>query len=466
MNDKVLNIHHNLILSAFTVMGDVLICIALYCMFCKVSGHILEDDFMQSVVVVAAIYFSCVINGGVILYKRNVKDFQVPLLVLRNIIVFTIASVILLKIGGFYLLPLNLSVLFLLSQLIVASTFRLTIRRMVKAYRTKEEHKHHAVLVGSKENIRALYDEMVSVPYFGYAVEGYFDYERASNMPESCPYLGTPDDVVGYLQKHSEVHELYCCLTSRHKDDIIPIIHYCVNHLVHFYSVPNVSNYLHHRMYFNMLGNVPYLSLYRDPLEKVENRAIKRTFDILFSLAFLCTIFPIVFVIVFIITKLTMPGPVFFRQKRNGINGEEFYCIKFRSMRVNAQADTLQATKDDPRKTKWGNIMRKTNIDELPQFINVLKGDMSIVGPRPHMLKHTEEYSKLIDKYMMRHFVKPGITGWSQVTGYRGETKELCQMEGRVKCDIYYIEHWSIWLDIYIIYKTVANAIKGDEEAY
>ena len=342
MNDKVLNIHHNLILSAFTVMGDVLICIALYCMFCKVSGHILEDDFMQSVVVVAAIYFSCVINGGVILYKRNVKDFQVPLLVLRNIIVFTIASVILLKIGGFYLLPLNLSVLFLLSQLIVASTFRLTIRRIVKAYRTKEEHKHHAVLLGSKENIRALYDEMVSVPYFGYAVEGYFDYERASNMPESCPYLGTPDDVVGYLQKHSEVHELYCCLTSRHKDDIIPIIHYCVNHLVHFYSVPNVSNYLHHRMYFNMLGNVPYLSLYRDPLEKVENRAIKRTFDILFSLAFLCTIFPIVFVIVFIITKLTMPGPVFFRQKRNGINGEEFYCIKFRSMRVNAQADTLQ----------------------------------------------------------------------------------------------------------------------------
>lgn len=409
MNDKVLNIHHNLILSAFTVMGDVLICIALYCMFCKVSGHILEDDFMQSVVVVAAIYFSCVINGGVILYKRNVKDFQVPLLVLRNIIVFTIASVILLKIGGFYLLPLNLSVLFLLSQLIVASTFRLTIRRIVKAYRTKEEHKHHAVLLGSKENIRALYDEMVSVPYFGYAVEGYFDYERASNMPESCPYLGTPDD---------------------------------------------------------MLGNVPYLSLYRDPLEKVENRAIKRTFDILFSLAFLCTIFPIVFVIVFIITKLTMPGPVFFRQKRNGINGEEFYCIKFRSMRVNAQADTLQATKDDPRKTKWGNIMRKTNIDELPQFINVLKGDMSIVGPRPHMLKHTEEYSKLIDKYMMRHFVKPGITGWSQVTGYRGETKELCQMEGRVKGDIYYIEHWSIWLDIYIIYKTVANAIKGDEEAY
>lgn len=466
MNDKELNTRHNFILSAVTVIGDVLLCVFLYCMFCKASGYIESEGFMQSVVIVAAIYFSCVLNGGVILYKRNVRDFQVPLLVLRNILLFTVTSFILLHIGRFYMLPTGLAVLFMSSQLIAASLFRLTIRRLIKAYRTKEEHKHHAVLVGSKENIRALYDEMVSVPYFGYAVEGYFDYEPATNMPASCPYLGTPNDVIGYLQNHNEVHELYCCLTSRHKDDIIPMIHYCVNNLVHFYSVPNVSNYLHHRMYLNMLGSVPYLSLYRDPLEQVENRAIKRTFDVVFSLAFLCTIFPIVFVIVSIITKLTMPGPVFFRQKRNGINGEEFYCIKFRSMRVNAEADTLQATKDDPRKTKWGNIMRKTNIDELPQFINVLKGDMSIVGPRPHMVKHTEEYSKLIDKYMMRHFVKPGITGWSQVTGYRGETKELSQMEGRIKGDIYYIEHWSIWLDLYIICKTVINAIKGDDEAY
>ena len=135
-------------------------------------------------------------------------------------------------------------------------------------------------------------------------------------------------------------------------------------------------------------------------------------------------------------------------------------------MKVNKDADVLQATKNDPRKTKWGNIMRKTNIDELPQFINVLLGDMSIVGPRPHMLKHTEEYSQLINKYMVRHFVKPGITGWSQVTGFRGETKELYEMEGRIKGDIYYIEHWTFGLDLYIIYKTVANVFKGEKKAY
>ena len=138
----------------------------------------------------------------------------------------------------------------------------------------------------------------------------------------------------------------------------------------------------------------------------------------------------------------------------------------FRSMRLNKDSDTLKANKHDPRKTRLGNFMRKSNIDELPQFINVLLGDMSVVGPRPHMLKHTEEYSKLIDKYMVRHLVKPGITGWAQITGFRGETKELWQMEGRVERDIWYLEHWTFMLDLYIIYKTVKNAVKGEKEAY
>lgn len=135
-------------------------------------------------------------------------------------------------------------------------------------------------------------------------------------------------------------------------------------------------------------------------------------------------------------------------------------------MRVNKDSDKVQATLNDPRKTRLGNFMRKTSIDELPQFINVLLGDMSVVGPRPHMLKHTEKYSKLIDKYMVRHLVKPGITGWAQVTGFRGETQELWQMEGRVERDIWYLEHWTFMLDLYIIYKTVKNAVKGEKEAY
>lgn len=461
-----LNSHNNLILNVVTMLGDIAICALLYIAFLMADNFLDTANVRMYVIFVTMVYAIFVFKHGVILYRRNTRDFQIPLLVLRNVVYFGVTCSLLFYLGGGRLLTWGQRLLFLALLFVGSSVYRLCIRFMVKLYRRKDSHVHRVVLVGSTANNVALFKELTGVPYLGYRVDGYFDFEENQEFSQRCPYLGKPAEVVGYLKANRDVHELYCCLPSRHQDIIVDIIHYCVNNLVHFYSVPNVRNYLHHRMYFNMLGNVPYLSFYREPLSMPENRMLKRAFDIVFSLAFLCTLFPFVFVIVAVITKLTMPGPIFFRQKRNGLNGREFYCIKFRSMKVNADADKLQATKNDPRKTKWGDIMRKTNIDELPQFINVLKGDMSVVGPRPHMLKHTEEYSKLIDKYMVRHFVKPGITGWSQVTGFRGETKELAQMEGRVKGDIWYIEHWSFSLDLYIIYKTVANAVKGDDEAY
>jgi putative colanic acid biosynthesis UDP-glucose lipid carrier transferase len=195
------------------------------------------------------------------------------------------------------------------------------------------------------------------------------------------------------------------------------------------------------------------------------NLFIKRCFDFVSCLIAVIVLTP-VWIIVAIAIKLDSKGPVFFKQGRRTKDGRVFQMLKFRSMHVNKDADRLQATKDDPRKYPFGNFMRKSNIDELPQFLNVLKGDMSFVGPRPHMLLHTELYSQLIDKYMVRHFVKPGITGWAQVTGFRGETKELWQMEGRVMRDIWYIEHWSIWLDLRIVWMTLKSVFIHDERAY
>lgn len=196
------------------------------------------------------------------------------------------------------------------------------------------------------------------------------------------------------------------------------------------------------------------------------NDLLKRAFDIVFSLFVLILILPFVFLVVAIAIKLSSPGPVLFVQKRTGRNDVEFNCFKFRSMRVNAAADLLQAKKDDPRKTRLGDFLRKTNIDELPQFWNVLKGDMSVVGPRPHMLKHTNEYSNKIENYSDRHAVRPGITGLAQVRGFRGETRELHQMYARVKMDMWYIQNRSFWLDIKIIMKTTVNAVKGQKYAY
>jgi len=344
------------------------------------------------------------------------------------------------------------------------TSWRFVARYIIRTLRSNGRNVHSVVLVGASENILELYKEM-SNPIFGYRVIGYFNEMPMDNAPEKLPYLGGIADVVPFLSEN-HVHHLYCALPSAQAADIRPIINACEQNCVHFFSVPNVRNYLKRTMQLELLGSVPVLSIREDPLSSLTNRIVKRSFDILVSGLFMIPFWLIIYPIVALISHLTMPGPVFFKQRRNGLNGEEFYCYKFRSMKVNADADKLQATENDPRTTKWGNIMRKTSIDELPQFINVLKGEMSVVGPRPHMVKHTEEYSALIDKYMVRHWVRPGISGWAQVTGARGETKELWQMEDRIQKDIWYVENWSLWLDIKIIFLTVYNALGGDKQAY
>jgi putative colanic acid biosynthesis UDP-glucose lipid carrier transferase len=239
----------------------------------------------------------------------------------------------------------------------------------------------------------------------------------------------------------------------------------CDHKVVRFFYVPVSVETIGLNLKRELLDDMEVYATYENPLQNSVNRVIKRLFDICFSIVFLIPT-ALIFPFVFIIIKIQSPGPLFFRQKRTGLDGKDFEMLKFRSMHVNKDADKIQATKDDPRKYPFGNFMRKSNIDELPQFLNVLKGDMSIVGPRPHMLLHTEMYSELIDKYMVRHFVKPGLTGWAQVTGFRGETKELWQMEGRVKRDIWYMEHWSIWLDIRIIWMTMKTFFVHDKNAY
>lgn len=188
-------------------------------------------------------------------------------------------------------------------------------------------------------------------------------------------------------------------------------------------------------------------------------------FDIAFSIFVILIVMPWLFPIVFIIQKITSKGPVFFVQLRSGQDNKIFKCLKFRTMTLNDFSDKIGTQDNDPRITKFGKILRKTRIDELPQFFNVLFGQMSIVGPRPHMLTHTEEYSKLIDQFLVRQYVKPGITGWAQATGYIDESKKLQEMQDKVKNDIYYIENWSFMLDMKIIFLTIYNVFKGDKNA-
>lgn len=276
--------------------------------------------------------------------------------------------------------------------------------------------------------------------------------------------LGTHEEIIGYLENRYEVTDLYIVPEPGLTREAKEVFRYCEKHHIRCYIVPLFLDFLTKKMVLTHQGNTMLLSARNEPLEDPLNRFIKRMFDLFISGIFLLTLFPFIYLIVGLIIKHQSPGPILFKQKRNGLDGREFACLKFRSMHVNDDADKLQATEHDPRKFKFGNFMRKTNIDELPQLINVFKGDMSLVGPRPHMLLHNEQYSQLIDKYMVRNLVKPGITGWAQCQGFRGETKTLEQMENRVKADIWYVENWTFTLDLRIIWRTAMNMIKRNEE--
>ena len=346
---------------------------------------------------------------------------------------------------------------------------RLGERLYVKLYRGSGKNTRTVTLVGSDQELATLYKKMHTDPTLGYKILGYYGEEELDNdTDKSLERLGSMEDFIKGLDNPESLvlgDELYLCVSRTKQKLIRRVSNFCDHQLVRFYYVPIAAELLRLNLKRESLDDMDVYTAYENPLQNPVNRAEKRAFDLFLALVFLIPTLLLV-PIVWIMMKIQSPGPLFFKQERTGMDGKVFWCYKFRSMHVNKEADTLQATKDDPRKYPFGSFMRKANLDEVPQIINVLKGDMSVVGPRPHMLAHTEQYSQLIDKYMVRHFVKPGVTGWAQVTGYRGETNELWQMEGRVKRDIWYMEHWSIWLDIRIIWLTLKTFIIHDKNAY
>lgn len=345
---------------------------------------------------------------------------------------------------------------------------------LLKNYRKKGYNRRTVLFVGNDPAVLEMYRILTEDPTAGYHVLGYYADEENTKAPAEFKRLGSIQQLNEFMATSldntlsgnpTDLKEVFCCLSHNDSDEIVRIMRFCDKNIVHFCYLPRqFGEYKLHLDSQMFMGKTIY-SNHIEPLANGGKRLEKRLFDVVVSFI-ACLCFLPFFPIVALIIKSQSPGPIFFRQQRTGLNGKTFLCLKFRSMHVNKDADKTQATKDDPRKFAFGDFMRKTNIDEFPQFLNVLKGDMSIVGPRPHMLHHTEIYGTLIDKYMVRHFSKPGITGWAQVTGYRGETKELWQMEERIRRDIWYIENWSFWLDIKIILLTAKSIIMPDKNAY
>jgi putative colanic acid biosynthesis UDP-glucose lipid carrier transferase len=266
--------------------------------------------------------------------------------------------------------------------------------------------------------------------------------------------------------KEQEIDEIYCSTENINDQEVKALIKFCDNNLKTIKFIPNSTKLNSKKLIYETYDSLPILSLRRVPLQDSVNLFFKRLTDIIISLAVVVFVLSWLTPIIALFIKKESDGPVFFKQIRNGINYEEFSCLKFRSMIVNDNAHKIQATKGDTRVTKIGAFLRKTSLDEMPQFINVLLGDMSVVGPRPHMIKENDKYYKTVDKYMLRHVIKPGITGLAQVSGYRGEVEKESDIVNRIKFDIYYLENWSILLDVKIILRTILNSIKGEDKAY
>jgi putative colanic acid biosynthesis UDP-glucose lipid carrier transferase len=296
-------------------------------------------------------------------------------------------------------------------------------------------------------------------PEYGYRFLGYFD-QRVENSE-----VNSLDKLEAFCQDNS-VHEIYCCLPYLENNKVKNLVDYGLSNLIKVKLITDYRGFFARGISLQRYDRIPVLNIAAIPLDEKTNQTVKRAFDIVFSLIVITFFLSWAGSIIALLIKLDSKGPVLFKQKRTGKGNKDFWCLKFRTMYVNNDSDVKQATKGDNRITPIGAFLRKTSLDEFPQFFNVLAGSMSVVGPRPHMLVHTEKYSRIINKFMARHYIKPGITGLAQAKGFRGETQHESAMRGRVKLDRFYIENWTFLLDLKIIFATVVSLAKGDQQAY
>jgi len=342
---------------------------------------------------------------------------------------------------------------------------RFVLTFATKQYKNLEYGKvRKVVIIGGGNTGQSLYRFFQRNPTFRHRFMGFFDESGTTNLPQGL-LKGNISEVKSYCLEH-HIDEIYFTLPlNEHKALIDDLTRFADDNFLFVRLIPDFSSVMRKDVNMYFLDQIPVITIRKEPLEVVFNQILKRSFDIVFSLTVILLVFPFVLPPIALLIKLSSEGPIFFTQLRPGKKNRLFKCYKFRTMRPNNQTE-LQATKNDPRVTRIGRFLRKTNLDELPQFFNVLLGDMSVVGPRPNLITQLEEYSKVIEHYKVRHFVNPGITGYAQVNGYRGETKQLHLMQKRVEYDVMYMENWSFMLDLKIIFLTVWNMVKGEKNAY
>ena len=359
-------------------------------------------------------------------------------------------------------LNLNLNPKLIIKYILVSffciATFKYLMFFLLKRYRSIfKGNIRKTIILGKTPQSESLEKFLVDTPFYGFINKKIICFKDRSKLDIEA--------IFDYIS-NEEIDEIFCSISELNNEDLLAIVNYADNNLKVVKFIPDRSKVLSKKLRHDYYGIIPILTFRTIPLDDPFSALLKRVFDIVFSLAVIVLILSWLTPLIALVIKVESKGSVFFTQSRNGYNFKSFKCFKFRSMVVNPKADLEQVTRGDARITIFGQLLRKTSLDEMPQFFNVLKGDMSVVGPRPHMLSHTDMYAKKIDKFMVRHFVKPGITGLAQVSGFRGEVETDKDIIGRVQHDIFYIENWSFFLDLKIIFQTLYNTIKGEEKAY
>ena len=454
---------YKMIIAIMFIIGDIIMLNLLYFSMLYALDLIVYDIYNLICVFINLGYLLSFVMIPV--DYNDIQQLQIIHIFERNFYKLTVTAFILLSSLFFLKIAEDTSRLFIMVFFSVASLL-MTISQwfIQKALDFSIRHKFNkGIILGTGQLGKKIFNEMLHSIYNGVVILGFFD----DNPDKNCKDIsGNIEEAKDFILKNG-ITDVFCTLPRSVEDKITDFIKFSEKHMLNFHIVPDVGYYhSDSQPVVTPIGKMPVFLLRHVPLSYAHNALIKKIVDFLVSLIAIIIIVPILFPILAILIKMSSPGPVIFKQQRTGKRGKEFTCYKFRTMRVNSDANTKQATENDDRKTKIGDFLRRTSLDELPQLFNVLKGDMSLVGPRPHMTMHTYEYSPQIDKYMVRHFIKPGITGLAQVRGYRGETKDVELMDKRIKSDVEYVENWSLGMDLEIMFKTVLLIMKGDENAF
>ena len=402
-------------------------------------------------------------------FRSNNFSFELIALI-KTALIQTIAGIIILFF--FFKGDNKLSRVFILvfsaSSFICLFFKKFFIRKSFDIRRARGRNLRNVLIIGAGRVGLRFYSTIILNKHFGYQLVGFLD-DRSLEL-EDNKYLGTIDILEDVLDKYN-VNDVIIALPNYAFERVEEAISICENKTVRIRIIPDYFRHLSSKYKLSNFGNFPVISVRELPLDEIQNKLFKKAFDIVITVLAFMLLFWWLWPIIAILIKLNSKGPIFFKQERWGLDNKPIMCYKFRSMSsasidFDENGKFKQASKNDTRITSFGKFLRRSNLDELPQFYNVLKGEMSIIGPRPHAVPHNIELKKDISKYLQRHLVKPGISGWAQISGYRGEAKTTELMQKRVEYDIWYIENWSLWLDIQICFYTVWKMLKGDKNAY